>query len=363
MKKVKKNIKNFIKQIDFKKVAIFVLALVILSLPFAIEYFKSSQRIILKPSSAKQILFVLPDEKETPVLKEIEKAQKSIDLEMYLLSNKKIIQALKNAKKRGVEIKIILEKNPYNLEWFNKKIFKELKEIGMQTKWSNPEFSLTHSKFMIIDDQVVIIMTCNFTYSGFNASRDFGLINFDSNDVAEIKKLFEADWQNESFVSSRQDLVISPINSRSKLESIIKNAKSEILIAGEIMNDQRIQDFLSKARKRGVEVKILLADIKDSEINQEAGKYFQARNMQVKYLKKPFLHAKIIIVDNEILYLGSINFSSSSMDENRELGILLANPIRKEMGSQPSRGVGLSNGVNKNLIQQVREIFERDWGN
>jgi len=91
-----------------------------------------------------------------------------------------------------------------------------------------------------------------------------------------------------------------------------------------------------------VQVKILLADIKNSEINREAGQYFQTQNVQVKYLRKPFLHAKLIIVDNEILYLGSINFSSPSLDENRELGILL---------------------TSKNLIQQVREVFKMDWEN
>ena len=342
MEKIKKSIKNFLKRIDFKKVAIGVLALIILSLPFVIEYFKLSQQIILKPSSAKQILFILPNEKEAPLLEEIKKAQKSIDLEMYLLSNKKIIQALKDAKKRGVAIRIILEKNPYKLEWFNKKIFKELKEVGIQMKWGNPDFRLTHSKFIVIDDQVAIIMTCNFTYSGFNTSRDFGLINFDLKDVKEIKKIFNADWQDESFFSSQQNLVISPINSRFKLENIIKNAQSEILVGAEIIKDQRIQDFLSKAQKRGVQVKILLADIKNSEINREAGQYFQTQNVQVKYLRKPFLHAKLIIVDNEILYLGSINFSSPSLDENRELGILL---------------------TSKNLIQQVREVFKMDWEN
>ena len=336
----RKNIKYFIEQINFKKAAIFILALVIFSLPFVIENFRLSKPLILKPSLSKQILFIEPEEKEEPILKEIEKAQKSINLEMYLLSNKKIIQALKNAQKRGVEIKIILEKNPYKLEWFNKKIFKELKEFGIQTKWSSSEFKFTHSKFMIIDDQVAIIMTNNFTYSGFNSSRDFGLINFDQKDVMEIKKIFEADWQNKPFFSSQQNLIISPINSRNKLENIIKNAKSEILVMAEIIKDQKIQEFLSEAQKRGAQVKILLADIKDSEINKNAGKYFQSQNVQIKYLRKPFLHAKILIVDNKILYLGSINFSSSSLDENRELGILLAN---------------------KNLIQQVKDVFDKDW--
>ena len=342
MEKIKKFIKNFKERINFKDVAIFFLALVILSIPFAIEYFKSSRPLILNHSSAKQILFVEPDEKEEPILKEIKHAQKSIDLEMYLLSNKKIIQALKDAKKRGIEIRIILEKNPYNIEWFNKKIFKELKEFGIQVKWSSLEFKLTHSKFMVIDDRIAIIMTNNFTYSGFNSSRDFGLIDFDVRDVEEIKKLFEADWHDDSFFSSSQNLVISPINSRFKFESIIKNTQSEILVAAEIMGDQKIQELLSEAQKRGVQVRILLADIKDSEINREAGEYFQSQNIQVKYLRKPFLHAKILIVDNKILYLGSINFSASSLDENRELGILL---------------------INKDLIQQVRGVFEGDWKN
>lgn len=44
---------------------------------------------------------------------------------------------------------------------------------------------------------------------------------------------------------------------------------------------------------------------------------------------KPYVHAKAIFVDGEIGYIGSINFTQNSIDNNREVGLLFLEPIRK----------------------------------
>ena len=41
------------------------------------------------------------------------------------------------------------------------------------------------------------------------------------------------------------------------------------------------------------------------------------------FLKKPYLHGKIIIVDNEKMFLGSQNLTKNSLENNREVGIIL----------------------------------------
>jgi len=45
----------------------------------------------------------------------------------------------------------------------------------------------------------------------------------------------------------------------------------------------------------------------------------------ITYLKKPYQHAKVLIIDDKMAYIGSINFSRQSMEENREVGIMTIN--------------------------------------
>ena len=40
----------------------------------------------------------------------------------------------------------------------------------------------------------------------------------------------------------------------------------------------------------------------------------------------PKMHAKSLLVDEKILYIGSINFSQTSFDQNKELGVLITDP-------------------------------------
>lgn len=75
-----------------------------------------------------------------------------------------------------------------------------------------------------------------------------------------------------------------------------------------------------------------------TESNQELPKYFGPH--QVRLLKKPYVHTKMILIDEELLLLGSMNLSANSLDNNREYGILLQD---------------------KTLIQQFMRGFEQDW--
>jgi phosphatidylserine/phosphatidylglycerophosphate/cardiolipin synthase-like enzyme len=40
---------------------------------------------------------------------------------------------------------------------------------------------------------------------------------------------------------------------------------------------------------------------------------------------KPEIHAKSILIDEKYLYIWSVNFSSYSMDQNREIWLILKN--------------------------------------
>lgn len=50
----------------------------------------------------------------------------------------------------------------------------------------------------------------------------------------------------------------------------------------------------------------------------------QRGGVKVRYLTSPYVHAKVFVVDGALAYVGSHNFSRSSLELNRELGIIFS---------------------------------------
>ena len=272
-------------------------------------------------------LFYTPDMGKTPVLDGIKNAKSSIDIEVYTFSDSDVLQELVSAKKRGVRIRIILEENPYGGYSANKETKDKLSYYGIENKWDNKAYNFTHSKFMIIDNRTGYIMTLNLTKSAFTKNREFGVIVNDENIVKELSKIFEADWKRAPYNPTEgTPLVVSPENSRQKLESLLKSATGEILIYAEEIQDREIMDILKKRRAFGADVKIIIADPQNVKDNEVAIKELKRYGIDIKYITRPFIHAKVIVVDRKYAFVGSENLSTNSLDNNREVGIILSSP-------------------------------------
>lgn len=57
-------------------------------------------------------------------------------------------------------------------------------------------------------------------------------------------------------------------------------------------------------------------------------------------LESSYIHAKVLIVDDKEMYVGSSNFYANSIDQTRELGILIKDSKQ---------------------IKIVKDQFEKDW--
>ena len=96
-------------------------------------------------------VFVEPDDGEQVITNAIESAQKSIWLEIYILSDRNVIRALEDAANRGLDVRVMLEPNPIGGGTSPSKTLDTLAASGVKTQFTNPSFSLTHEKGMIID--------------------------------------------------------------------------------------------------------------------------------------------------------------------------------------------------------------------
>ncbi len=271
-------------------------------------------------------LLSTPDQKTLDaIIKKIENAKTRIWIESYMLTEKRIIEVLIKAKTRGIDVRVILEKNVYGATTINKKTFTTLQKNGITVTWADPkQFVFTHAKWMIIDNEFVI-GTANFTHSAFVTNREFLLSGTEKTTSETLEKIFLADEKYEPISISHSDLVIAPLDARNKLETLIKQAKKTIHIYAEVFGDPSIEQLLKKRAADWIKIFIVITDPKKISQNSKIIEEFQQNHISIFAPKKPVMHAKVLIIDTKIAYIGSINFTTNSIERNREIWILTKN--------------------------------------
>jgi len=66
-----------------------------------------------------------------------------------------------------------------------------------------------------------------------------------------------------------------------------------------------------------------MADPSKVPSNTEAIALLVSKGIDIRTSKKPIIHAKSALIDDIYSYLGSENYSTNSLDNNREIGILM----------------------------------------
>ena len=89
-------------------------------------------------------VFIEPGDGRAPLLDEIRAARRSIDLEVYIITDEIILEALEDAQRRGVEVRVILEEHPFGGGGGQEELFARLESAGIAVRWGNPVFRFTH---------------------------------------------------------------------------------------------------------------------------------------------------------------------------------------------------------------------------
>lgn len=265
---------------------------------------------------------VEPAAKITPVVNAIKAAKSSISLTIYILTHDDVIDELIAAQARGVQVRVILEHYPMGGAQLNTEAYNRLSAGHVGVKWASSQFNFTHSKSMIIDGSTLWSMTMNLAQTA-PGNREYLLVDTDPLDVSEATAVFEADWTGAA-VPALQSLVVSPINARVRLAELINHAKQEIAIEWEELSDQGIGDLLTARLQAGVVVKLIVPSDMGPNTRSRLG-LLKYANAQVRTLDDPYIHAKMILVDQQLGFIGSVNATSNSLDNNRELGVVWRN--------------------------------------
>jgi hypothetical protein len=128
--------------------------------------------------------------------------------------------------------------------------------------------------------------------------------------------VFAADWAHRPFTGNAADLVLSPTNSRDRITALMAGAWRTLDVDAEEDNDSAQEDAMIAAAHRGVRVRVVCTG--DGDVSR-----LRVGGVQVVVDKSLYIHAKAIVADGATVFIGSENVSATSLDRNREMGLIL----------------------------------------
>ncbi|ACV57137.1 phospholipase D-like domain-containing protein [Alicyclobacillus acidocaldarius] len=276
-------------------------------------------------ASASQFTWIgEPGAGSAPWVSAIERARQRVDYNVYLLTDENVANALKQAAARGVAVRLILDSHPYD---FPDAVSKELamfrgSKVQVKT-WSPSATSYDHAKYLVVDGRVAIVGSANATYSALDGGANLeDNVEIDGGTLpADLDALFEADWAGRPRPSLPPALIVSPGSSKALADQI--RQPGPVMMAEEELYDA--PDVMAAMEAKGRQLELLLPSSIDSEEMANA-RMLAGHGVQVRLLSSPYVHAKLI-AGTEAVFVGSENLSANSLDDNREVGIAVTQPL------------------------------------
>lgn len=315
-------------------------------------------------------LLINGEEKFPELLKALENAKSHIHIEYYIYENditgNAVADVLIKKAKEGVEVRFLYD--DFGSHGLGKAFIKRLEDAGVQTApfykiiwyaFANRINYRNHRKIIIIDGNVGFIGGINMSDRYRNdLQKDNHLFWRDTHlmikgiSTSYLQYLFLCDWNFCSPVRLDYDKIYFPDQlQNSKLENdvvqiaasgpdsaqpvifyslmeAIGSAKKNIYITSPyFIPGESLMDALIIAIQSGLDVKILIPGISDSKMVNAAARahYTELLKYDVKIYQynKGFVHAKTMVIDDNLAIVGSANMDYRSFDLNFEVNAMV----------------------------------------
>jgi cardiolipin synthase len=291
-------------------------------------------------------LIVLPDDTAQPILAAIEGASRTLRVKMFVFSDRSLLKAVIAARRRGVNVRVMLNPARRSGEQDNEPTRKALERADIDVKDANPAFDLTHEKSMVVDDETAFVKSLNWATTNLTETRDYAVVTTRSHDVAEIVECFEADWHRQTFEPRNKGHVVwCPGPGRDRICQFIDQARHRLFVQNERFQDMVIIERLVRAKRRGVKVDVMARaphTLSREKLVEGVGglRIMDDLGIKIHKLKHLRLHGKMLLADGVIAFVGSINFAAGSLDGRRELAI----EVRDD-----------------DVVDRLHEVARHDW--
>lgn len=350
--------------------------------------YTSDQAFLTKRNNIK--IITSGKEKFELLFEDIKNAKKYIHIQYYILKKdnigKELFALLEKKLSEGIKVNILYD--DIGSRTLNKYTLKNLNKAGAKTKsFFRATFSLINLRLNYRNHRKIVVIDGKIGYTGgFNVGDEylghdkyFGNwrdthLRIEGDAVASLNFSFINDWNSQILKNNSNDLLnlteeyiqkykkvdnhvpmqIVTCGPDKKLEQIkygyldmINRAKKYIYIQTPyFVPDDSVMDALKIAIMSGVDVRIMIP-IKGDHILVRWANYSYAgilakMGAKVYEYNNGFLHAKSIIIDDEVTSIGTANFDNRSFKLNFEVNCFI---------------------YDDKTTKQFREIFEKDVKN
>jgi len=273
---------------------------------------------------------------DQPIAESIDAAKLSVDVAVYSLSLNSVRDALLRAYDRGVRVRMVMES-----ENMDRADPQKLKDAGIPIIGDRRE-GLMHDKFLVIDNSEVWVGSMNLTDSGAYEDNN-NMIHIRSTKLAEnFTKEFEEMFVDDKFGDNTVpetpnprviidgtpvDTYFSPDDGvQAILTDIINEAQESIYFMMFSFTADPLGDAVRSRAAAGVTVAgVMDNDQVASNVGTEFDPFRQAR-LDVYLDGNPGqMHHKVMVIDENIVILGSYNFTNSAETKNDESTLVIYN--------------------------------------
>lgn len=315
-------------------------------------------------------LLINGEEKFPELLKALENAKSHIHIEYYIYENdftgNAVADVLIKKAKEGVEVRFLYD--DFGSHGLGKAFIKRLEDAGVQTApfykiiwyaFANRINYRNHRKIIIIDGNVGFIGGINMSDRYRNdLQKENHLFWRDTHlmikgiSTSYLQYLFLCDWnfcspvrldydkiyfpdqlQNSKLVNDVVQIAASgpdsaqPVIFYSLMEAIGSAKKNIYITSPYFIPGESLMDALIIAIQSGLDVKILIPGISDSKMVNAAARahYTELLKYDVKIYQynKGFVHAKTMVIDDNLAIVGSANMDYRSFDLNFEVNAMV----------------------------------------
>lgn len=306
-------------------------------------------------------IFKNGEQKFPDLIESLKNAKHHIHMEYYIIDDdeigNKIIDILCDRSQSGIEVRVIIDAlGSNNLQ---SKTIKKLKLSGVEIHEYHPViFTLLanrvnyrdHRKIVVIDGKIGYVGGINIADRYINSDKTERYwrdthCKIEGEAVYSLQILFILNWYFMSKILLHPDIEYFPVmemkgdvltsiissdpdsdnpNLMEGYFSMINTAKEEILIMTPyFIPNESVLTALKTSAKGGVRVKLLMPAEPDSVFVHSASLTYMGEllrnDIEVYLYKKGMVHAKVMIIDEELSTIGTANMDYRSFDNNAEV--------------------------------------------
>ena len=322
-----------------------------------LDEYKGDFLLFDETNSSKPKLYNRSDTLFNEMLKDIKAAQKSVFLVSYIIEDGKAFDRLvKVIARLSLSVQVTIVVDYFGSAKLSRKTVKLLRRLKVKVKFFNkPSLFITladnlrmHAKFLAVDGEIGYFSSLNIGDRFLSKERDFGIrvqnkniINVENTfkSICKISKSHKVKKQlkrkvklpalGEIFDRKYQSLPTITFSDRLKnlYICLLLSAKKKIrIISPYVSVDDRLLEVFSFLVSVGVTVELIVPSTKCFVKRKGAVKFSCNDLLEIGvkiYATQNFLHAKALIVDNNIALSGSVNLDERSLSYAVEANLII----------------------------------------